>query len=230
MCDCITNHQYGGPGKTALDSESDGNSHIACSSLCRLPPRPTRVVLLTGRKPSLLEAEGSASKDAETSAEEAALTVLRMLYAEQAQYHGHAVDTRRQLREVSTFNSTLSFKILGFNRQGTLSVGRNRSERSGFGTVLRRWPVHPRTETVSERGVSERTFQKSVSVPTAQSESEGTPESADACWRPRGKNNTGTPYTVEDRGTGGLASPAVHHTESVGLPVPERCGSPPVGL
>jgi hypothetical protein len=137
MCDCITNHQYGGPGKTALDSESDGNSHIACSSLCRLPPRPTRVVLLTGRKPSLLEAEGSASKDAETSAEEAALTVLRMLYAEQAQYHGHAVDTRRQLREVSTFNSTLSFKILGFNRQGTLSVGRNRSERSGFRTALR---------------------------------------------------------------------------------------------
>ena len=31
---------------------------------------------------------------------------------------------------------------------------------------------------------------------------------------------------VEERGTGQLAWPAVHHTETLGLPAPERCGSP----
>ena len=67
-------------------------------------------------------------------------------------------------------------------------------------------------------------------VPTAESEIEDTPESVDACWRPCGENNTGTPNTVEDRGNGGLALPAVHHTDVVGLPVPERCGSPVTGL
>jgi len=63
-------------------------------------------------------------------------------------------------------------------------------------------------------------------VPTARSESKGTPESADACWRPRGTNNTGTPYTVKDRGNGHLAWPAVHQSDILGLPVPERAGSP----
>jgi len=63
-------------------------------------------------------------------------------------------------------------------------------------------------------------------VLTAESEQDDTPDSADACRRPRGKNNTRTPYTVEDRGNGGLALPAVHHTDTVGLPAPERCGSP----
>ena len=140
------------------------------------------------------------------------------------------MDTRRHLGKVSTFDSTLSFRILAFKGQETLSVGRNRSERSGFRTVLRRRPVRPNNETVSERVVGKRTFQKSVSVPTAQSESEGTPESADACWRPRGKNNTGTPYNVEDRGNGHLAWPAVHQSNTVGLPAPERAGSQMIGL
>ena len=67
-------------------------------------------------------------------------------------------------------------------------------------------------------------------MPTARSESEGTPESADACWRPRGQNNIGTPYTVEDRGNGHLAWPAVHQSDVVGLSVPERAGSPVIGL
>jgi len=67
-------------------------------------------------------------------------------------------------------------------------------------------------------------------VPTAQSTRHDIPNSADACWRPRGKNNIGTPYMVEDRGNGGLAPPAVHHIDAVGLPVPERCGSPVIGL
>jgi len=67
-------------------------------------------------------------------------------------------------------------------------------------------------------------------VLTAHSESKGTPESADACWRPRGTNNTGTPYTAEDRGNGGLAPPAVYQSDAVGLPVPERAGSPVIGL
>jgi len=62
----------------------------------------------------------------------------------------------------------------------------------------------PRT-TVSERAVGERTSSKGVSVPTAQSEHHDTPDSADACRRPCGKNNTGTPHMVEDRGNGGLA-------------------------
>jgi len=71
---------------------------------------------------------------------------------------------------------------------------------------------------------------KGVSVPTAQSKPDDTPKSVDACRRPRGKNNTGTPYTVEDRGNGQLAWPAVHQSDTVGLPVPERAGSPLTGL
>ena len=78
--------------------------------------------------------------------------------------------------------------------------------------------------------VGERIFQKSMSVPTARSESDDTPDSTDACWRPCGKNNTGTPYTGEDRGNGQLAWPAVHQTDAVGLSAPERCGSPVIGL
>jgi len=73
-------------------------------------------------------------------------------------------------------------------------------------------------------------FQKSVSVPTAQSERHDTPDFVDACWRPCGKNNTGTQYTVEDRGNGHLAWPAVHHSDVVGLPAPERSGSLLLGL
>jgi len=69
-----------------------------------------------------------------------------------------------------------------------------------------------------------------VSVPTAESDSEGTPDSADACWHPVGQNNGWMSNTVEDRGNGGLALPAVHHIDVVGLPAPKRCGSPPVGL
>ena len=56
------------PEKSVSDSESHGRSHIVRSPSCRLPPRPTRFVLPTGRKPSLLEAGGSASKDAESVA------------------------------------------------------------------------------------------------------------------------------------------------------------------
>ena len=78
--------------------------------------------------------------------------------------------------------------------------------------------------------VGERTSLKGVSVPTARSEPDDTPDSADACWRPRGKNNTGTPYTVKDRGNGGLAPPAVHQSDTVGLPAPERSGSPAIEL
>ena len=53
------------PVKTVSDSESGGRSHSGCFPACRLPPRPTRFVLPTSRKPSLLEAGGSTSKDAE---------------------------------------------------------------------------------------------------------------------------------------------------------------------
>jgi len=67
-------------------------------------------------------------------------------------------------------------------------------------------------------------------VPTAQSEPDDTPDSVDACRRPAGKNNIGTPNTVEDRGNGHLAWLAVHHIDTVGLPVPERCGSLSIGL
>ena len=108
---------------------------------------------------------------------------------------------------------------------------RNRSERSGFRTILRRRPVRPRNEAVSERAVGERHIPKECGrVPTAESDRKGTPESADACRRPRGTNDTETPYTVKDRGNGGLALPAVHHSDAVGLPAPERCGSQVIGL
>ncbi len=65
---------------------------------------------------------------------------------------------------------------------------------------------------------------------TAWNKSDAIPDSADACWRPRGQNNTGTSNTVNHRGNGGLAPPAVHQTETVGLPAPERSGSPLIGL
>jgi hypothetical protein len=84
--------------------------------------------------------------------------------------------------------------------------------------------------TVSERVVGERTCSKRVSVLTARSEPDDTPNSADACRRPAGKNDTKTPYMVEDRGNGHLAWPAVHQTDTVGLPVPERSGGPVTGL
>ena len=41
------------PERSVSGSESDGRSHIVCSPSCRLPPRPTRFVLPTSRKPSL---------------------------------------------------------------------------------------------------------------------------------------------------------------------------------
>ena len=74
------------------------------------------------------------------------------------------------------------------------------------------------------------TSSKGVSLSIAQSDSDDTPNSDDVCWRPRGKNNTGTQYTAEDRGNGQLAWPAVHQSDTVGLPVPERAGSPLTGL
>ncbi|GAA0723085.1 hypothetical protein GCM10009060_17140 [Halorubrum trapanicum] len=74
------------------------------------------------------------------------------------------------------------------------------------------------------------TSSKGVSVPTAQSKPDDTPKFVDACRRPPGKNNTGTPYTVEDRGNGQLAWPAVHQSDTMGLPVPERSGSQLTGL
>jgi len=61
-----------------------------------------------------------------------------------------------------------------------------------------------------------------VSVPTAQRTNDDIPDSADACWRPCGQNNTGTPYMVEDRGNGHLAWPAVHQSDAVGLPAPQK--------
>ena len=51
-----------------------------------------------------------------------------------------------------------------FKLQAAIYYCRNRSERSGFRTVLRRRPVRPRNEAISERAAGERTFQKNVSV------------------------------------------------------------------
>ena len=53
LCQHSTIWQY---GRAQLSS---------CLPPCRLPPRPTRVVLPTSRKPSLLEAGGSVLKDAD---------------------------------------------------------------------------------------------------------------------------------------------------------------------
>jgi hypothetical protein len=49
--------------------ESVNTTLVARCPPCRLPPRPTRVALPTSRKPSLREAGGSASKDAEREPE-----------------------------------------------------------------------------------------------------------------------------------------------------------------
>ena len=44
---------------------------------------------------------------------------------------------------------------------------------------------------------------------------ESNSKSVDVCRIPRGKNNTGSPNTTEDRSTGGLALPAVPPTQTV---------------
>ncbi len=53
------------PEKTPSDSESISDNTDVRFPPCRLPLRPTRFVLPTSRKPSLLEAGGSASENAE---------------------------------------------------------------------------------------------------------------------------------------------------------------------
>jgi hypothetical protein len=62
--------------------------------------------------------------------------------------------------------------------------------------------------TVCESAVDKHIFQKSVPVPTAQNEHHDTLDSADACWRPRGTNNTGTPHRLEDMSASGLIPPS----------------------
>ncbi len=77
------------PSKSVLDSESDSSNDVACFPPCRLPPRPTRVVLPTSRKPSLVEAGGSASKDAESATIEGAVEPTELVTAvEDAGYGG----------------------------------------------------------------------------------------------------------------------------------------------
>jgi hypothetical protein len=78
--------------------------------------------------------------------------------------------------------------------------------------------------------MSERTFQKSVSVLTARSEPKGIPESVDACRRPCGENNTWTPDIIKDRGNSHLAWLAVYQSDAVRQSVPERTGSLVTGL
>ena len=114
--------------------------------------------------------------------------------------------------------------MTGDRPSGVELVGADSEPSYGGGLSAHATRQYPKEQAVNV------TFQKSASVPTAESECDGTFDSADACWRPRGQNNTGTPYTVEDRGNGSLAPPAVHRTDAVGLPVPERCGSPVTGL
>ena len=48
-----------------------------------------------------------------------------------------------------------------------------------------------------------------MQCPTAVRTTESNSESVKVCWTPRGKNNSGSPNTMEDRSTGGLALPAV---------------------
>ena len=60
-----------------------------------------------------------------------------------------------------------------------------------------------------------------MQCPTAVGTTESNSKSVEICRTPQGKNNFGSPYTMEDRSTGGLALPAVPpatvrepHTES----------------
>ena len=88
--------------------------------------------------------------------------------------------------------------------------------------ITRQYPKGQSVNATSSNGVPMcRLLQARETIP---------PKSADTCWHPCGQNNTGMPYTVEDRGNGHLAWPAVHQSDAVGLPVPERTGSPPIGL
>ena len=56
-----------------------------------------------------------------------------------------------------------------------------------------------------------------MQCPTAVRTTESNSESVEVCWTPRGKNNSGSPNTAEDRSTGGLALPAVTPAQSVTL-------------
>jgi len=121
--------------------------------------------------------------------------------------------------------------IMRFNRQARIQRGRNRLERSGFRTILQRRSVCLHNRTVSERGIGEHAFHKSVSLcRLLEALLEDTPESVDAgldsLWLKQHLESD----PVEDRGTGRLPRPAVHQSDAVGLPVPERSGSPVTGL
>ena len=67
------------------------------------------------------------------------------------------------IRTVTLVNKTRSDACFefqntsGFKRQATQLESSNRSERSGFRLVLRRWLVHPQNETISETTVGEHT-------------------------------------------------------------------------
>ena len=132
------------------------------------------------------------------------------LYAEQAQYHAvHGVDTRRHSeRQITVFVPVLSFQHGHLSARppcSELGIGRNGADfvpsyRGGLSahsneTISGTWSRSPDARTVRNVVTALRTS--------------ATVDSADACWRPRGQKNTGTPNMVEDTRNGGLAPPAV---------------------
>jgi len=150
---------------------------------------------------------------------------------EQAQYHVvYGVDTRRH----SETQTTVYMPVLSFQRghltdrppYSELGIGRNGADsvpsyRGGLS-------AHS-NETIS--GTRSRTSDaRTVRTVVTALRTSANVDSADACWRPRGKNNTWTPNTAEDTRNGGLAPPAVPPAQTTSIPLDSNRGHCSVGL
>jgi len=105
------------------------------------------------------------------------------------------------------------YRDIGIGRNGADSVPSYRGGLSAHSN-----------ETIS--GTRSRTSDaRTVRTVVTALRTSATVDSADACWRRRGKNNTWTPNTAEDTRTGGLAPPAVPPAQTTSIPLDSNRGT-----